>query len=84
MKQLPQPGEGQLWCCSNGCGDCGTKPLLREYSRTEHPNGDIESKAERVYVSTCCAADLLLWNESTKDFIAWSLVDVADDDAVDV
>jgi hypothetical protein len=84
VKQLPQLGAGQVWCCAKGCGACGTKTVLREYSRTEHPNGDIESKSSCVEVSSCCAADLLLWDEEKKDFIEWSLIDEAGSEAVTV
>jgi hypothetical protein len=84
MKQLPRLGAGQFWCCSRGCGACGTKSLLQEYSRTEHPNGDVESKAHRVFASTCCGADLMLWDKSKQDMVDWSYVEVPGQDTISV
>lgn len=71
MKNLPELAAGQSWCCSNGCGECGTKETAFEYSREEFPNGDVISKTQRVFVSTCCDADLMLWDEGKQDFVEW-------------
>lgn len=72
MSHLPKITSGQSWWCINGCGECKPKESLFEYSRTEHSNGDIESKSQRVFVSHCCHTDLMLWDEGKQDFVEWS------------
>ena len=84
MKTLPMLNSRERWCCALGCGFCEAKPALVEYSRTEHDNGDVESKSRRVYVSSCCEADILLWNEDVQDVIEWSNVESDKTDAVSV
>ncbi len=77
MSYLPKITSGQSWCCSKGCGECKPKESFIEYSRTEHPNGDIESKSQRVFVSDCCHGGLMLWDEDKQDFVEWSYTDCA-------
>lgn len=68
---LPALAEGQCWCCARGCGECHAKESLYEYSRTRYPNGTVVSKSCRIFVSACCAADLMLWDEKHNDFTDW-------------
>lgn len=69
---LPQLAEGQSWCCANGCGECRPKESSHEYFRSEDLQGNlIESKSEKIQVSHCCRAELLLWDEAKRDFVEW-------------
>lgn len=77
MRELPSISETQKWCCgTGGCGECQTRPTLREYSRTEHPNGNVDSMSERIFVSACCGGDLLLWDEDKQDCVDWNYVEI--------
>lgn len=70
--ELPTISERQKWCCENGCGECRPVPMDFEYSRTEDDNGKVlESLTEKIWVSHCCKADLMLWDEDKHDFIVW-------------
>lgn len=74
--KLPEIGKTQSWCCENGCGEC--KPVMDdfEYSRTEDMAGNlIESKTEVVWVSNCCKADLMLWDEDKQNFVDFEMVE---------
>lgn len=71
MKALPTLDVQQSWCCANGCGECRPVQVDFEYSRTEDLDGKpLEIKTEKVWGSHCCHADLMLWDEGKKDFIA--------------
>jgi hypothetical protein len=73
---LPEPKEGQIWCCSNGCGDCRPLPSWHEHYRCEDMQGRLlESRKERVFVSHCCRKELLLWDEGKQDFVEWNYVE---------
>lgn len=80
MEQLPTINNRQKWCCENGCGECRPVQTDFEYSRTEDESGNvIESLTEKIWVSHCCKADLMLWDEDKQDFIVWGpLAQVAD------
>lgn len=77
MSNLPALAPKQAWACSKGCGECQPKESLFEYSRTEHQNGNVESKSQREFVSHCCGANLMLWDEGKQDFKDWDYVDAA-------
>lgn len=68
--KLPEITYKQSWCCSQGCGICVPKQIDFEYSRTEDRHGNlIESKTEGIWVSECCEAELMLWDETLQDFV---------------
>lgn len=70
---LPAITDRQSWSCANGCGACTPVQVNFEYSRTEDMAGNlIESRTEKVWVSNCCAEDLLLWDEDKQDFVEWN------------
>lgn len=77
MRELPALGKDQAWACGSGCGECQPKASLFEYSRTEYPNGNVDSKSERIFVSQCCDSTLMLWDEGKQDFEDWEYVDDA-------
>lgn len=71
-EQLPAISDRQKWCCENGCGECRPVQTDFEYSRTEDDKGNVlESLTEKIWVSHCCKADLMLWDEDKQDFIVW-------------
>ncbi len=71
--KLPTLTEHQIWCCSNGCGECKPKQTLFEYSRTEFTDGEIHFKSETIFVSSCCDADLFLWDFKVDDEVSFEL-----------
>lgn len=74
--ELPEITKSQSWCCSEGCGDCTPVPTDFEYSRTEDRQGNlIESKTEKIFVSNCCGAELMLWDEEKQDNVAFEFVE---------
>lgn len=67
---LPVITDEQEWCCSRGCGVCTPKPIEREFSRTTEADGTVlERKTEQVWVSACCLAALMLWDNGMQDFV---------------
>ncbi len=69
---LPMLNSGQSWCCDKGCGTCLPMQIDFEYSRTEDLDGNLlESKTHKAWVSDCCKADLLQWDESKNEFVPW-------------
>jgi hypothetical protein len=72
LKPLPELTATQSWCCEHGCGE--TKPRVDqfEYSRTEDKHGRLlESKAAPVWRSTCCGAELFLFDDATQTSTPW-------------
>lgn len=75
---LPELTATQTWCCAGGCGDCSPKEIAFPYSIIRDAETDelIERRTHRAYVSNCCGADLMLWDESVGtegDFVEFSL-----------
>jgi hypothetical protein len=75
IMKLPELTATQMWCCGLGCGECKPKKILFEYSRTEFDNGEVHSKYTPEFVSSCCGAELFLWDESIKDDVPYELVE---------
>lgn len=74
--ELPELTKSQSWCCSEGCGDCLPVTTDFEYSRIEDRQGNlIESKTEKFFVSHCCRAELLLWDEEKQDHIDFDFIE---------
>ena len=69
---LPEIAPQQSWCCENGCGECTPVQTDFEYSKTTDSAGNVlESKIEKIWVSHCCKAELMLWDESKQYFVEW-------------
>lgn len=67
---LPQKEPHQEWCCSEGCGNCSPVQADFEYYREEDLQGNVlDTKSMKIWVSNCCNADLLLWDEQQQDFV---------------
>lgn len=77
---LPTLTETQVWCCSNGCGECRPVPSEFETLREEDMQGNlIRREVELVFVSHCCRKDLMLWDEAKQDFIDnWEYAEASD------
>lgn len=74
MKQLPILTPDQEWCCAHSRGPCQPVQSTFEYSREEYPNGDVTSKTTLIWVSSCCNAELLMYDNAENDFIGWKPV----------
>ena len=62
--------KNQVWCCANGCGECKPVETDFEYYREETFSGElISSLSEKIWVSDCCKAAIMLWDENLKDFV---------------
>lgn len=71
---LPEIGPTQSWSCENGCGECKPKQIDFEYARTEDPPGTVtERKVGKIWVSECCEADLMLWDEGKQNFVDFKM-----------
>jgi hypothetical protein len=71
---LPVLATNQVWCCSEGCGECAPIQVEFEYGSTERPIGTlIERKVGQVWVSACCKADLELWDEGRQNFVSFTM-----------
>lgn len=72
----PAIGPRQQWCCARGCGACGVKTVERETSRTTClRTGKVTNQQFQTEdVSSCCGADLMLWDEDKQDFVDWQPV----------
>ena len=72
----PAIGPRQQWCCANGCGVCSVKTVQRETSRTTClRTGKVTNQQFQTEdVSSCCGADLMLWDEDKQDFVDWQPV----------
>jgi hypothetical protein len=71
---LPVLDTSQVWCCSEGCGECAPIQVEFEYGSTERPIGTlVERKVGQVWVSACCKADLELWDESKQNFVSFTM-----------
>lgn len=69
---LPELAPWQVWTCENGCGACRPVSADFEYSRETTPDGDlVESKTCKVYVSHCCRATLVLYDEKAETEVPW-------------
>ena len=67
---LPGLQPGQSWCCEKGCGECTPVQTEFVYRSTERPPGVVvEKEVGQVWVSGCCKADLMLWDEGKQDFV---------------
>ena len=70
---LPDLTEGQQWTCENGCGNCRPEQADFEYSREETPHGvQPNSRTCKVWVSHCCKANLVLWDERNEVEVPWA------------
>ncbi|CAB3754444.1 hypothetical protein [Paraburkholderia humisilvae] len=70
---LPDLDEGQQWTCENGCGNCRPEHADFEYSHEEALDGALlDSKMCKVWVSHCCKANLVLWDERSEGEVAWA------------
>jgi len=72
LKPLPTLTATQSWCCENGCGETTPRVEQFEYSRLEDKRGRlIESKTAPVWRSTCCGADLFVYDEASSTSTPW-------------
>lgn len=69
--QLPNLKSGQVWACSNGCGDCKTVEAIHTAMiETDIKTGKtLNAIYEHYHVSSCCLADLWLWDDIEENFI---------------
>lgn len=85
-EQLPEITSTQQWCCEHGCGE--TVPVQKEFTYRETFDMQTGSLVGRtigkVWVSNCCGAGLILWDESVPqgkymgNFIDWKPANAAD------
>jgi len=72
---VPQIGPRQQWCCARGCGVCAVKTVPYVWRTVHDRDGKlIEQNTTPVDVSSCCGADLMLWDEDAKGFVAFEMV----------
>lgn len=72
---LPEIALDQVWCCSEGCGECQPVQTEFEYGRaTDLRTGAVtERKVGQVWVSACCKADLMLWDKAEDNFVDFKM-----------
>lgn len=72
---LPEIAAKQVWCCSEGCGEC--RPVQAEFeyaSTTDLKTGLVtERTVGQVWVSACCKADLMLWDKTKDNFVDFEI-----------
>lgn len=69
---LPHLKPGQIFACSEGCGECGTQRINQtHYERFDAAGNRIEHRQHKDYVSDCCSAQLDIWDTNTEKFIEW-------------
>lgn len=74
--KLPMLKNNQSWCCSKGCGDCNTVDAIHERMIETDNNGKvIHAVYEHYHVSSCCKADLLLWDDDIEGFVDYEEID---------
>lgn len=76
---LPQITETQSWCCEE-CGSGKPQKYFFSYS-TSHDvaTGELlERRAGAVWKSSCCNAELMLFDEAVGDFIKWEPTNIDD------
>jgi hypothetical protein len=72
---VPPIGPRQQWCCAQGCGVCGVKTVPYVWREVRDLAGKlIEQNTTPVDVSSCCGADLMLWDEDKQDMVDWQPV----------
>jgi len=73
---VPPIGPGQQWCCSRGCGVCQVKTVPYVWREVHDRNGTlIERNSYPVDMSSCCSADLMLWDEDKQDCVAFEMLE---------
>jgi len=73
---MPGLLKGQEYMCSNGCGSCSVVEDEFECSRTDTKFGDLISReVEIVPVSSCCRADLDIWDNNKDDIVQYDFID---------
>lgn len=72
----PPIGPRQQWCCANGCGPCNVKTVDHEWRViTDLYTGKvIQRDTYPDDVSSCCGAELMLWDEDLQSFVEWQPV----------
>ena len=71
LATLPELAEGQSFSCAQ-CGADNIKPKHHKnvYQSSFNPQtNELIEKSEMVYISKCCLADLMVWDENLKGFI---------------
>jgi hypothetical protein len=72
---VPPIGPRQQWCCANGCGVCKVKTVPFVWREVHDRNGKLlEQNTTPVDVSSCCGADLMLWDEDKQDMVPFEMV----------
>ena len=72
---VPHISERQQWCCARGCGPCEVKTIAHVWREVHDRNGKLlEQNTTPTDVSSCCGADLMLWDNDTQDFVEWAPV----------
>ena len=73
---VPPIGPCQQWTCANGCGACAVKTIDFEWRTiTDMRTGKvIQRDTYPIDVSSCCGAELLLWDEDKQDTVDWQPV----------
>ena len=72
----PQLGSHQEWCCAKGCGPCGVKTVDFAWRTiTNLHSGHVQRDTYPIDVSSCCSAELMLWDEEKQDFIDFKMLD---------
>lgn len=72
---LPEITAYQVWCCSEGCGECQAVQTEFEYSSsTDLKTGLVtERRVGQVWVSACCKSDLMLWDKMKDNFVDFEI-----------
>lgn len=72
---VPPIGPRQQWCCARGCGVCAVKTVPYVWREVRDRAGKlIEQNTTPVDVSSCCGADLMLWDEDKQDMVPFEMV----------
>lgn len=73
---VPKIGPRQQWCCANGCGACSVKTIDFAWRTiTNMRTGTVQRDTYPLDVSSCCGADLTLWDDDAKTFADFAMVD---------
>ena len=74
---MPDLTEGQEYSCGEGCGACGIINEEFECRRTETLDGRLISREiEMVPVSSCCRADVDIWDNIIDDLVDSRIIEI--------
>lgn len=77
-QQAPPIGPHQQWTCANGCGQCGVRTIDFAWRTvTDLSTGQVvERDTVKADVSSCCGAELLLWDDDLQDCVEFKMLEL--------